>query len=179
MKCIVGTWQDAFNYVRSHREYLVNANVIIGKSHPRDFIRCLVDLYHWHRFVWTNNERFVDIFHAKDVIAVSGDYARPLSEHPDYGKHEMTSGEFWSVVGEDWVKTKLYSVGTWDGEKQAYTPQEGLSVPSQNVPWTGLLAVLRELRKMGYSCHRFRDPDGSHDTSVLVERTDGRPFDGQ
>jgi hypothetical protein len=27
----------------------------------------------------------------------------------------------------------LYSIGTWDTEEQAYTPQVGLTVPSQNV----------------------------------------------
>lgn len=76
----------------------------------------------------------------------------------------------------------LYSVGTWDTDLQAYTPQNGLTVPSQNVPWRTLLEVLRQLRRMGYSCHRFRDADGSHDDNdltVLVERTDGKPLDGQ
>ncbi len=76
----------------------------------------------------------------------------------------------------------LYSIGTWDMESQAFTPQVGLTVPSQNVPWTGLLAVLRQLRAMGYSCHRYRDADGTHednDSYVLVERTDGKPMDGR
>lgn len=76
----------------------------------------------------------------------------------------------------------LYSVGTWDTEQQAYTPQAGLTVPSQNVPWRTLLEVVRQLKRMGYSCHRYRDADGSHDdndTSVLIERTDGKPLDGQ
>jgi hypothetical protein len=80
------------------------------------------------------------------------------------------------------VTKPLYSVGTWDTESQAYTPQEGLTVPSQNVPLAGLLAVLRELKTFGYSCHRYRDPDGGHDdndTSVLVERTDGSPLEGK
>jgi hypothetical protein len=71
----------------------------------------------------------------------------------------------------------LYSVGTWDMDAQAYTPHIGLTVPSVNVPWRGLLAVLRELRSVwGYSCHRRRDASGEHDDndwSVLVERTDG------
>ena len=70
----------------------------------------------------------------------------------------------------------LYSVGTWDTDMQAYTPQFGLTVPSINVPWWGLIQILRELRAMGYSAHRFRDQDGSHDDNdwtVLVERTDG------
>ncbi len=69
----------------------------------------------------------------------------------------------------------LYSVGTWDSDLQAYTPQEGAG-PSVNVPWTRLLSVMRQLRGMGYSAHRRRDPNGEHDDndwSVLVERTDG------
>jgi hypothetical protein len=78
-------------------------------------------------------------------------------------------------------ETPLYSIGTWDTEQQAYTPQAGLTVPCVNVPWRTLLEVLRQLKSMGYSCHRFRDADGSHDendTYVLVERTDGKPFEG-
>jgi len=70
----------------------------------------------------------------------------------------------------------LYSITTWDYDKQAYTPQQGLSVPSLNVSWRQLLAAVRELRAMGYTCHRVRAADGSHDENdcaVLVERTDG------
>jgi hypothetical protein len=70
----------------------------------------------------------------------------------------------------------LYSVGTWDTEKQAYTPQAGLTNPCINVSLSGMLCCLRELRRMGYSCHRKRDADGGHDENdwyVLVERTDG------
>lgn len=70
----------------------------------------------------------------------------------------------------------LYSVGTWDIDAQAYTVQDGLTVPCLNVPWRGLLAVLRELRSIGYTAHRRRDASGEHDDndwSVLVERTDG------
>lgn len=75
------------------------------------------------------------------------------------------------------VATPLYSVGTWDTDKQAYTPQRGLSVPSFNITWRQLLVAMRELREIGYSCHRYRDSDGTHednDWSVLIERTDGR-----
>ena len=76
----------------------------------------------------------------------------------------------------------LYSVGTWNESEQAFTPQVGLTVPSQNVPWRTLLQILRELRQLGYSAHYRRDPDGDHDDNdacVLVERTNGRPLDGQ
>jgi hypothetical protein len=72
----------------------------------------------------------------------------------------------------------LYSAGTWDMDAQAYTVQEGLTVPCINVPLNVLRRVLRELRGMGYRAHRLRDGDGSHDDndwSVLVERTDGAP----
>ena len=76
----------------------------------------------------------------------------------------------------------LYSIGTWDTDEQAYTPQVGLSVPSQNVPLSVVKRVLTELREMGYSAHRFRDANGEHnnnDWSILVERTDGRELDGK
>lgn len=66
-----------------------------------------------------------------------------------------------------------YSVRTWDTEADAYTPQEGMSVPSINLTslWQ-LKRALQELRRGGYSCHRFRDADGGHDDNdwaVLVE----------
>lgn len=78
--------------------------------------------------------------------------------------------------------TPLYSIGTWDTDEQAYTPQAGLSVPSINVPLPTMRQVVRELRRMGYSARRVRDSDGSHehnDWSVLIERTDGKEFDGK
>jgi hypothetical protein len=71
----------------------------------------------------------------------------------------------------------LYSVGTWDGDEQSYTPQIGLTVPSFNMPLRTLRRAMRELIRCGYSCHRRRDADGDYednDTSVLIERTDGR-----
>ena len=70
----------------------------------------------------------------------------------------------------------LYSVGTWDPDKQAYTPQRGLSTGAYNLPLAELRHSLRELRRCGYSAHRVRASDGSHednDPMVLVERTDG------
>jgi hypothetical protein len=76
----------------------------------------------------------------------------------------------------------LYSIATWDINEQGYTPQAGLTVPSQNVPWRTMLEVLRQLRNMGYTAHRRRDPNGEHednDWCVLVERTDGEPLKGE
>lgn len=70
-----------------------------------------------------------------------------------------------------------YSIGTWDTDKQAYTPQRGLTVPSFNCTLAQLRQAIRDLHRLGYSAHRFRDPDGSHndnDWAVLIERTDGR-----
>lgn len=70
----------------------------------------------------------------------------------------------------------LYSIATWNPDRQAYTPQRGLSVPSFNITWKQLIIAVRQLRSMGYSCHRFRDSDGDYDDNdwtVLIERTDG------
>lgn len=71
----------------------------------------------------------------------------------------------------------LYSVGTWDTDKQAYTPQRGLSVPSFNINREQLRIAMKELRAMQYSCHRYRAEDGTYDDNdwcVLIERTDGK-----
>jgi hypothetical protein len=82
------------------------------------------------------------------------------------------------------VQGPRYSVGTWDADLQAFTPQAG--VPAFNLTLWELKASLRMLRKCGYSAHRRREivahPNGwtvpnwdDNDTAVLVERTDGRP----
>lgn len=70
----------------------------------------------------------------------------------------------------------LFSVGTWDSELQAYTPQNGVEL-SFNITATELRRALKRLRELGYSAHRIRDSTGEHednDWSVLVERTDGK-----
>lgn len=67
----------------------------------------------------------------------------------------------------------LYFVSTWDTDADDYTPQAGMTVPSQYVTLWQLKAALKELRLMGYSCHYRRDPDGGHqdnDTSIYVGR---------
>mgnify|MGYP000110483701 CR=1 FL=1 len=52
----------------------------------------------------------VDHFSAEEVIltdtAPDGSRAAPLSSHPDWAqwKDEMAPGEFWTSVGEDWIK---------------------------------------------------------------------------
>lgn len=77
------------------------------------------------------------------------------------------------------MSTALYSVGTWDTDKQAYTPQRGVTVPSFNCTLQQLRQSIRDLKRLGYSAHRRRDEDGSYDDNdwaVLIERTDGRPW---
>lgn len=74
---------------------------------------------------------------------------------------------------------RRYSVGTWDVELQTYTPQVGLSITPINITWRQLLQVMRELRGMGYDCHRCRNPQGIYedsDPSVYVQRVDGNNF---
>ena len=69
----------------------------------------------------------------------------------------------------------LYSIGTWDTELQAYTPQAGLLGPSIGIDLWTLKARMTELRQMCYTVHYRRDADGSHDDNdwaVLIERTD-------
>jgi hypothetical protein len=65
-----------------------------------------------------------------------------------------------------------YDVLTWDPEREEYTPQDGLPVPSENVTLWQVRTVLRALRTHGYGCWRIRDASGYYesDTSVLVER---------
>ena len=53
------------------------------------------------------------------------------------------------------MNTPLYSVGTWDTDKQAYTPQRGLSVPSFNIT-LAQLRVERVARNWLYSSQEKR-----------------------
>lgn len=80
-------------------------------------------------------------------------------------------------------KQPLYSVGTWDEELQAYTPQIGMTVPAFNITIGQLRQAVRDLRRLGYTAHRKRDPSAGdealmyedNDWAVLIERTDGKP----
>lgn len=88
-------------------------------------------------------------------------------------------GKTWRNVAslQPVTREPLFSVGTWDADRSAYTPQRGLSVPSFNIPMRQLIVAVRELRGMGYSTHRRRDAGGSYednDPMVLIGRTDGR-----
>lgn len=71
----------------------------------------------------------------------------------------------------------LYSIGTWDTDAQGFTPQEG--VPAINLTRRQLVASMRMLQDYGgYTCHRYGNMtqhDRDSDTSVLIERTDGKP----
>lgn len=81
-------------------------------------------------------------------------------------------------VRRDPQQKPLYSVGTWDMDLQAYTPQAGAG-RCINITKARLRVVLKWLRNHGYTAHRVRfsiglgDHDHDSDPSVLVERTDG------
>lgn len=64
---------------------------------------------------------------------------------------------------------RLYNVKTYDAESGEFTPQEGLTVPSQGIPIWGVRTVLKELRAMGYPCDYTSRPGHSGDPAVLVE----------
>lgn len=76
------------------------------------------------------------------------------------------------------VIVPLYSVGTYDWDLGAYTPQAGMTIPAFNITQSQLRQAIRELKSLGYSAHRRRDRYGEYDdndTEVLIERTDGKP----
>jgi hypothetical protein len=69
----------------------------------------------------------------------------------------------------------LYSIGTWDADAQGYTPHEG--VPAFNLTRRQLVESMRMLQCGMYTCHRYGNSeslDRDSDTSVLIERTDGK-----
>lgn len=79
------------------------------RLHPREF----ATVGAWPPQFWTNNPYLVDVFPAERVMVCTchdGFMAcTPLSEHPDWPRlsQEFKPGEFWSLVGEDWVKDLL------------------------------------------------------------------------
>ena len=80
-----------------------------GEFHPRE-AKSVVGLANWSDFMITLNPYIVDTFSGDNVLVVSefegklvGQY---LSAHVDYERTKdiLNSGEFWSSVGEDWVR---------------------------------------------------------------------------
>ena len=68
-----------------------------------------------------------------------------------------------------------YSVRTWDTDEQRYTPATWIISEWEGLTIWQLKSAICELRKAGYSAHRIRDADGTHDDNdweLLVERDD-------
>lgn len=71
----------------------------------------------------------------------------------------------------------LYSIGVWDCDLQSYAPVDFMECV--NIPRAQLVAVMRYLQTIGYTCHRFGNTTHDlrdSDCSVLIERTDGKPL---
>lgn len=68
------------------------------------------------------------------------------------------------------MSERLYFVETWDSEKQAFTPQEGVPIG----PYTkfGLRKAIRDLREIGYPCW-YRSFDLAGDAFVSIYAMDG------
>lgn len=74
--------------------------------HPKEFKEYLEG----NRFLiplrfWTNNAYVVDLFDPLRIICCHEKKQLPLSYHPEFDKwkDEFPNGEFWSLVGEEWV----------------------------------------------------------------------------
>lgn len=97
MKCYVGRIRDCFDiHITTHN--------VFAFDHPDDFAKRLLD--HDKRLdVWTNHPAAVDLFKAEDILCVGRDKVeRNLTDHPQWEqwKDEMSTGEFWTMVGENW-----------------------------------------------------------------------------
>ena len=89
---------------------------------------------------------------------------------------EYSTAAFQARIDKN-MSEPLYSIGTWDPDAEAYTPHVG--VPAFNLTRRQLVESIRLLQSTGmYTCHRYgngtQDMRDS-DTSVLIERTDGKP----
>jgi hypothetical protein len=65
----------------------------------------------------------------------------------------------------------LYSIGTYNVEEKAFTPQQGMTVDWANITLPRLRTAMRELQGMGYSCHRTQH--GDSDLAAMIERVSG------
>lgn len=76
--------------------------------HPKDFKEVFENILNDSMFTncawWTNNPLIVDLFSPENVFCCSEKTVKSLSEHPDFNKwkQEMSSGELWSLFGENW-----------------------------------------------------------------------------
>jgi hypothetical protein len=82
--------------------YVEELGPALRTIHPREAIV----LRSMQRAFWTNNPYFVDVFEYEEVFVCHLNRFKKLSEHPDAERFraEMKAGEFWSMVGEEWVK---------------------------------------------------------------------------
>jgi hypothetical protein len=71
-----------------------------GMIHPGDIT---LDGY-WGDDFWTNNVYVVDQFTAENIVCCGPDGQKTLDQHPKYNEwmEEMSTGEFWSMFGENW-----------------------------------------------------------------------------
>jgi hypothetical protein len=72
----------------------------------------------------------------------------------------------------------VYSIGTWDTVKQAFTPH--MDAPAFNLTRAELVRSIRLIRADGYTVHRRGNMNDGHydnDTGVMIQRTDGMSVD--
>ena len=71
--------------------------------HPSDFRQVIDGLLDGTQ-LFTNNPYVVDCFPAESVFVWDSGGKKRLDQHPDWleWKDVMSTGEFWSMVGEDW-----------------------------------------------------------------------------
>lgn len=71
--------------------------------HPKDFSKVVSSLLNDTQ-LFTNNPYVVDCFPAESVFVWDSGGKKRLDQHPDWleWKDVMSTGEFWSMVGEDW-----------------------------------------------------------------------------
>lgn len=90
-ECHVGIYDDS-----------LGITPFIELIHPREFSKYVNKLY---EPIWTNNPLLVDCFNWDQIFVHYGNSVKRLDEHPQFKKWraEFSPGEFWSMVGENWV----------------------------------------------------------------------------
>lgn len=75
------------------------------KIHPRDYKKW-IDQQPDSCSIYANNPLLADLFPAKNIIVIYKNQQARLCEHPEWSEkgRYLSSGEFWSAVGEKWIK---------------------------------------------------------------------------
>ena len=87
---------------------LVDRDNRFDTIHPKDFkdVVSKIRTETPHHEFWTNNPYVLDACKPDEVFVFRYDLVQCITKHPEWEKYknQFTPGEFWSIIGEDWIR---------------------------------------------------------------------------